>query len=254
MLKNIQITLYEIFGYLLPGIILLTAISIFFWTFLSDLTPPILYQLKFEYWMLILLISYFLGHIAQALANVVDEILCLNENFVFLKKNKEKLPDIIVQEAKSKITQILGIDLEYKIRDEKIRNEWLFRICDKIVVQYGSIENRELYVYREGFYRGSIISFFVLFLSLLFLSMKMLIHCKTINLCDSLHPINWLVIYILAFISLVGAIFFFFRCRRFIMHHVRQALLDFLILCRSENFSIKSKKEREKYLNPFLDF
>jgi len=229
MIKNIQFTLYEIFGYLLPGIILFVAISIFFWIFSSRLTLPTLGQHKLELWILLLL-SYFLGHIAQALGNKCEGILRLKANFFISRSKRDKIPNFIIQKVTSKINQLFGIDLEKEIKDEKDRNEWLYRICDEKVVQFGKTENRELYVYRKGFYRGSIISFFILFIALFFLFLRMLVLRESINFCGSSPSISYTVIFFLALISLVGSFFFLHRCKRFFKHHVTHALLGFLLL------------------------
>ena len=99
-------------------------------------------------WLLILLASYFSGHIVQALANLLMKLLKSPENIMLSKTSEQSLPEPLINKAKSKVKKIIDDDTK------EINSDWLFRICDEYVVQNGSLGDREIFVYREGFYRG----------------------------------------------------------------------------------------------------
>ena len=69
-MKDIQVTLYDVFGYLFPGAIFVAALFLAYWTaFLpphQDLT-----KITGAGWVFMLMVAYVSGHFVQALANLV---------------------------------------------------------------------------------------------------------------------------------------------------------------------------------------
>jgi len=241
MLRDIKVTLYDIFGYLLPGIVLFIALSTIFRTFLFWSESIVLINLNFELWILIILASYFLGHMGQALGNIFEKyIFRLNAHFFISRSKKNKIPDIITDVVKSKINEIYNLNSD-DIEDKKARDKWLFRICDETILQYGVIENRELYEYRGGFYRGLTVSFFILFISL---CLRMTRPEGSIRLYEWTLSMNRNTIVTFAAISIIGVILFFYRYKKFFRIRIRQALLGFLALQINQAIW-KSKKKNE---------
>lgn len=107
------------------------------------------------------MLSYFAGHLNQALGNLLTMILPSPEKVALSKGLPGNLPDDLVQVARLKVSEMLGVDLK------NISPEWLFRICDEVLLQRGNCTDREIYQYREGFYRGLTLSFVVLAISLI---------------------------------------------------------------------------------------
>src|SRR3977135_2854446 len=69
MLKDIQVTLYDIFGYLVPGFVSLAALVIPFWGF-SFPTIPLPFQVFSEHGLATGVAAYVIGHMTQAIANI----------------------------------------------------------------------------------------------------------------------------------------------------------------------------------------
>jgi len=215
MFKDIKVTLYDIFGYLIPGIVFLSAIVIFFWSSYFPKDPLEPFQKPIEIQLLFLLLAFLAGHLAQSLGNILGKFSLSTEELVL------SMPYNIVYSAKSKVSSMLDVDIKY------LSLESLFKICDEAVVQHGKSENREMYIYHEGFYRGLTISFLAFSLSL---SFRTLFPGASIMILDTLQPISWTVLWFFILISLAGSLLAFFRYRRFAEYRVTRAILGFLTL------------------------
>jgi len=231
-MKDLKITLYDIFGYLLPGGVFLAGIAILFWAMYIPLTPLAFVELTKETWILILLIAYLMGHMTQALGNLLMKAFTSPENAVLSKGTADGLPDILLQSTKTKASRMLGIDLK------DINPEWLFKICDETVVQSGTFSDREVFQYREGFYRGLVVSLVLLFLSLI---IRAKIPGASIKISGMSSPISGIVLVFFIIIVFTGILLTFFRYRRFARHRVTQAVIGFLVL--KETKSVGHHKE-----------
>lgn len=72
MFAGLRVTLYEVFGYLLPGAVSLCGLGIVAWSCFwpaATLAPP---NASAPFWVTIGLIAYLLGHLTQALGNLVS--------------------------------------------------------------------------------------------------------------------------------------------------------------------------------------
>lgn len=233
MLKDLKITLYDIFGYLLPGVVFFLGVAILFWTVLFPHTPLIINKLTTEIWILCLFLAYFSGHMAQALGNLLDGFLPSNEKLALAKKRQDNLPVEIIQEAKLKVGALLNCDLK------NISAQWLYNICDEAVVQFGCTEDREIYQYREGFYRGLIVSLFVFSLSLI---LRTVVPVASVKLSDVSQVITWPVLLFFIIISFTGVYFFYIRYRRFAKYRITRTIIAFLVLQRER--PLKTMKKR----------
>lgn len=221
MLRDIKVTLYDIFGYLLPGIILLVAIAIIFWVFICSPTIEVPNKLTLEQWLLVLLLSYIFGHMSQAIANLLFKFLPSNESLVLSKDQKNNLPESLILATKSKVSAILGIDLE------KITDEMLYTFCDETTLQGGNITDREVLQYRKGFYRGLSVSFLILFIAFV---LRVAVPGASISISYCIQSLNWRVFLFSISISLACCLLFFFRYLRFARHRVVRAIMGFTVL------------------------
>src|SRR5260370_17797686 len=74
-MKDIRITLYDIFGYLIPGVVMLFAISLFFWTiFWPASTLVIPSKLPAIALGSLLFAAYLVGHLGQAIGNLLEKL------------------------------------------------------------------------------------------------------------------------------------------------------------------------------------
>ena len=247
MLKDLQVTLYDIFGYLLPGFISLNAFAILFWAIYFP-TRPLSFQIFSEHWLGVGVASYVFGHMTQAVANILfqklsprlfqkveDLMLPAEESNQpatqgWLSKVKQltggtnSLSEKAVSSAKSKARKMINEerDPEKEIMDSAL----LYLISDETVAQWGVTNDRDIYIYREGFYRGLTISFLLLFVVLVTIAV---VPKASINISES-RPIGRLTLFIFALISLIASALSFYRYRRFASYKVKQAVLGFLAI------------------------
>jgi|SRR5437667_4698302 len=127
---------------------------------------------------------------------------------------------------------MLGIDLK------DISPEWLFRICDETLVQRGICTDREIYQYREGFYRGTMVSFLVLAVTLM---VRAVIPGTSLMIATFVQVISAPALVFFIILSLAGAWLAFQRYRRFSIYRVTHAIFGFLVL--QEQNQIEIKKE-----------
>ena len=221
MLKDIQVTLYDIFGYLLPGFIFLTGIAILFWAIFIPSTPIQLLTISGDIWIVILLSTYIIGHMVQAIANLLTKQLQSAENTVLSKGQADSFPDTVIDSATSKVNLILGV----KMKDMK--PGFLYQVCDEAVAQFGVTSDRDIYIYREGFYRGLTVSFMTLFLGL---TARVLVPGASLNISGNLQPINISMLLFFDVIFLILARLSFNRYKRFGSYRVKEAVIGFLLL------------------------
>lgn len=155
-LADVQVTLYDIFGYFLVGIVAVCSLSIFGWAVLfpgGHLTEP---SLSSSAWFAVLIASYIVGHLIQAIANKVFEHSSLkplaHEAWEWMPA---QLRAGIVTHAKAGTLPATA--------DPAVKEAYafkLFEVCDIVDSQKAVAGgDREIYQYREGFYRGLTIAF-----------------------------------------------------------------------------------------------
>ncbi len=113
--------------------------------------------------------------------------------------------------------------------DNDLAPALIYRLCDEYVVQNGNVGDRDIFQYREGFYRGLSIS-----CVLTFAVSSMMIFAKPIKIvwftyCEAIVTKGMFVF--LATISIIGAVLFFIRYKRFCHYKVVQAVTGFIVIC-----------------------
>jgi hypothetical protein len=197
MLNNLKITLYDLFGYFLPGIPAALGIVILFWTICRpngmhiSATPPT------SIWIAFGVAAYFLGHVVEFIGSVLYgdywETCRPTYSKLFVRdvaedSIKESLTQRIVRwirlflnssnwdlnsprnfsDSLSTFSDLLRKATKQAAEQlgrtpERVPIDWLFQLLSKRPSTDDS-EKRALFTYREGFYRGSSLS--VLFLAL----------------------------------------------------------------------------------------
>ncbi len=218
MIKDLQVTLYEVFGYLLPGGIFAGALAVAFLalffptnTFTFDLHST-------EGWVTVLALCYVSGHMAQAIANQVVKLWKWDET-----KIVEQLPQEIRDTVTEKLKAVVGE------KATTLAPRWMYELCDDAVIRSGKIGEREIYVYREGFYRGVFVGSGLMGLACVMLLIRLWFenpHTVTID--------TWAVTPSqLLFIIPVSAAFSYLALRRywrFMDYRVRHSVLGYLTL------------------------
>jgi len=216
MLQNFAFTLYELFGYLLPGSVALLALTMLYWALFVPSVPLGIaaFQLSLGAWTVIVVISYALGHAAQALGNKL---------LGHIEKTAEKtgVTDVVNQRAHEATAELLGIPVE------RVTAKWAYRTLDEYAFQTGKPSDREIFIYREGFYRGTCIALFFLSLTLL---IRLVIPGASIQFTKWLYPVSVWQFLLTAAITAALAWLFLQRFKRFVSHRVTRAILSGLVL------------------------
>jgi hypothetical protein len=215
---NIRFPLYDLFGYLLPGVIALLALLLVIWSIYLPAAPLAFAALPKQVWFLLLVLAYFAGHLVQAVGNVFSDLVEHPEERVFGDRADASCK-ALVKEAHSLIYGSLGIT--------NIAPIWIYRVCDAVVLQCGTTNEREIFVYREGFYRGASVSFGILTLALL-------VRALTGNAFLMWNGIQFGVprslLFGLVSLAAVSCALMIFRFHRFAQHRVKHALIGFLLI------------------------
>ncbi len=217
MKEQLNFTLYEIFGYLMPGTIAAAALAIFLWaTFHGDSVLPLsFWRLSPSGLLTLLFLAYVIGHLVQALANPLlkgaDERLMSDQN-----------PAAVI--AKHRLTQLIQGVAPIAVTIDYI---WQQRVMDERCIQAGQQGDREIFTYREGFYRGSTVAT-VLFCA----GLAACIFAGNLRLLigDTIFaPSRWELGVVLA-ISALGAWGLYRRFQRFSEYRVARVIAAFIAL------------------------
>jgi hypothetical protein len=221
MLKDIQVTLYDIFGYLLPGFIFLAGITILFWAIFIPATPVSLSITTFDAWIVILVGAYIAGHMVQATSNLLTKKMTPAESLVLSKGHPDSFPDEVIDSATLKVEAILGV------KSKDIKPSLLYQVCVEAVAQFGSTSDRDIYIYREGFYRGLTVSFMVLFVALI---IRGSISGALLEISGTTQLVSTSMLIFFSVIALIAALLSYNRFIRFGLYRVREAVIGFLLL------------------------
>lgn len=155
--KGFQFTLYDIFGYLLPGAVILFAAILLFWTLFwpnASLTLPSTLPVFAS--TCLLFAAYLAGHVGQALANLLEE----------LSKARGKLDkELPVSPELGKLV-LQAVATRFGEHAKTLEANELFHLCDQTLIHNCSPGEREIFTYREGFYRGNAVALTLLSLAL----------------------------------------------------------------------------------------
>jgi hypothetical protein len=215
---NIRLPLYDIFGYLLPGIIALLAVVLVIWSLYLPTASLSFMTLPKQVWLLLIILAYFAEHFVQALGNLLSDLVVHPEENVFGETADTSCKELL-KEAHSTVRNDLGVT--------KVEPRWMYRICDLTVVHCGATSERDIYVYREGFYRGASVSFALL-------TFALVIRCFTGKASllwnGSLVWVPGSLLWLLVAASGAGCALMVLRFHRFAHHRVRHALVSYLLI------------------------
>jgi hypothetical protein len=150
-------TLYEVFGYLLPGSVTLFGLALLYWTLFVPKIPLDIVALQpgVGATTVIVVLAYVIGHAIQSVGNKI---------FPHVEANALAMPKIIAamrDRARETAGALVGI------APEQMEPRWTYRILDEYAVQKGQPGDRDMFIYREGFYRGTSTALFFLSVMLL---------------------------------------------------------------------------------------
>jgi hypothetical protein len=214
--NNIQVSLYDLFGYFFPGAIFVIALWIFYWILVPSAAGGFNLDMSNASWLVFIFGAYLAGHFVQALSNKI---------FPGSGKKAEHLPGPLLDQVWSEVWRTFGIE-----RDAIDRGE-LHILCDIAFYQTGKVERREMMEAREGFYRGLPVSFGVLALSLF---VALFFPGKTLHMASGFIQFKWPLILALDVISIMAVFLFHARYKRFCKYIDSEALIGFLAARRTK--------------------
>ena len=216
---NFTFTLYEVFGYVFPGGIAFLAFIILYWAFVVPCVPLGIatFQPGLVTWVSVVAASYVLGHASQAVGNMIFHGA---ENSA-LASETGTAPSWMRQRAQEEAGEIL------KVNSSELDPRWVFRTLDEYALQTGKDGDRDMFVYREGFYRGTAVSLFFLSATLL---VRLLSPGASIRFTKWVFNVSW--IELLATAIIVGGVGYMFvrRYRRFAEYRITRAILAALVI------------------------
>jgi hypothetical protein len=228
--KELQITLYDIFGYLLPGSIILIAVVILFWSLFWPSAPlalaadvPTLATVGLVF------SAYLAGHLGQGIGNFIEK----------LPNVKRKLEtDLPLSPELSQLVRD-AVAARFGERAGSLKPKDLALLCDQALICACSPGEREIFVYREGFYRGNCVALALLGLTLV---LRLLCSPAVIYLADARIEIHRSQLALAAVIAAFGTWLSFRRYVRFSTHKNATCLTRFLALTKEPS----KEKEKEK--------
>ena len=220
LIRDSKVTLYDIFGFFLPGTVFYAALAIFYWSVSMPVNPQSLSLMKFD-WVVFLISSYLLGHFSHGLASqIAEKTILLNTPLFGVRWPFDIQPELI-DAVKLKLENLFGIPRL------TITNQTLYFFCDETVCQRGVSQEREIYQYRDGFYRAMAVSLLALLLSVL---CRWIVPGATLVQDGLYYPVSC-IIYVLLLALITSFILVCrFRYYQFRGYRVKRALTGFLII------------------------
>jgi hypothetical protein len=218
MLNNFAFTLYEMFGYILPGGITLLGLCVLDWAFFVPSLPLGIstFQAGIVTWVCVVVASYLLGHASQAVGNIFIKGV---ETGV-LGSQHGSAPHWMKERARQTAVEILNV------HSDQLEPLWVFRTLDEYTVQVGKAGDRDIFIYREGFYRGTAVALFFLSATLI---IRMLFAGCSIQFSKGLFLVSRSELLITALTTTVVGLLFIRRFHRFAEYRITRAVLAALI-------------------------
>jgi hypothetical protein len=202
----------------MPGLIAGWALVLFFWSIFEQdsVLPLAFWRVSPAGWAFGIFLSYLLGHVIQALGNLT--LKAADDRTMSDKANP------IIAHAKELAAAVCKTDLE-NVKDEDYI--WLWRVMDEFCIQHGRVGDREIFTYREGFYRGTTISAALLGAALL---LRMSVGAANVRIADTNFYVSRCeLIAVFALASLL-AWASYRRFRHFSKYRVARAIAAFIAL------------------------
>jgi hypothetical protein len=151
-LRNVGVTAFDLFGILLPGVLLLAAMRIG----LVPLNGPVgsgLEQYGYATWIALLVISYICGHLAQLIGRLVSRLHAFAFPWGEVFRLSVDQPD---RKETAHALQVVRNYLHYRtgidVRD--LSDVVLSNLTDEFIEQYGNAATLANFRSREVYYRG----------------------------------------------------------------------------------------------------
>ena len=236
MIKFAQLTIYEGFGYFLPGAVLVAALGIIAWAVWAPCVPLPIFAPSFDLWALLIVVAYFAGHAVQGAGNALLDYYAplqkLLSKWIVSKTVGNWIEKLFgPQPAIAAPTEALAICKAKKLLEpcntDSVDFAFVESLANEALVQLGNSAEMDVYVYREGFYRGSCISFTVLAVALWIRGAIAPTQLRFWGRCHELYASELICLCVLCILT---AWLFWRRFNRFGQIHRITSLLGLLLL------------------------
>jgi hypothetical protein len=220
MIKDLQLTLYEFFGYVFPGLPMIAALGLLFWTFwfpqvaLPIVLPPVVV------WVIILILAYLSGHIAQAAGNALLKAIHYSP-----ETDPLAAPPQLLSAAAIAARRALGVE------SVDLSTGQLYGVCSEVLSQNAhGTSLSEVFLYREGFYRGLSVSLSALTIAVLLRGVSP----ASLVIMGTMVTLQWTHLLMPSVFLAAGAYLMYQRYKRFARYRLSQAIIGFLLLQQAD--------------------
>lgn len=221
-MKSIEITLYDVFGYFIPGCVALVAIYLIAWRTVLP-THQDWSSISSLGWTIVAGVAYVFGHILQALANVLYRLVWKNPEQGILA-DVSLIPSNVLAIAQEAARRAIHLS-----ENDDVDMKTLYEIMDHYTQQHGKTDSRDIYIYREGFYRGLSAGFLLLAIaSFVHMTGGQTIAAAFGGSIALTRPFMGFV----AALSVIMALLGISRYQRFTIYRVKNCLFSFLAICK----------------------
>jgi len=155
--EKITVTLFDIFGYILPGIVLLFGFSVLEATFvgngilsLSALGNSLVGTT---------IAAYYLGQISHRIGSWLK-----TNRYKWFERNKPRLSKVLYYTVRNELIETYSLNLR---DDQKIDSLETYLLAETYLVSKGDVSERDSLLAREGFHKTSMIAFTLVAIMLL---------------------------------------------------------------------------------------
>lgn len=215
-----QITIYDIVGYFMPGVFGLFGLYLMSSPWLVSLETH-WKQMTLPKWLLAGLCAYVFGHCIQGVANWLEA----RRGWPKRKRNRKSTTETVLDPSSPQSTAAIAWVREH-LGMPNISPSMLYEIMDAYVIQKGKTETRDIYVYREGFYRGLYVAFGLIAAG----SVTRLLSATTFTIFGARVVLNPQLLWLALAMSLIAAVLCYYRFRRFETYRIKYALMSFVAL------------------------
>lgn len=150
-LSKIAVTLYDVFGYLLPGYVILLACSVIEATFLGSWFLSL--SLFSAHAIPFAIAAYFMGQVGHAIASWCTESKKLRR---IIQAPRERLTPTLYAAVRAELETTYGRGLRIT-QDAGTLEPYL--LADAYLAAAGASADRDLMIAREGFFKQSVVAF-----------------------------------------------------------------------------------------------
>ena len=237
MLSDLRISLYELFGHVVPGAVTLAAVVIATWAVFYPRDPLDVDRLTSLPWYLLLLTAYLAGVGTQAVAGSIGSRLSTRLRIDLTEAALEPELRKLVERARQLLDDLFGLDFRHADLD------WVFRVCDETVARSENASDRESYIYREGQFRALSVSFCAFAAAAL---ARALVTDAAVRLDGKVSPIPSEMWFALAGGAFVLAVLSFTRFRYTLRRRFARAVAGFVVSQSGRDASVQTVSDPVK--------